>query len=130
MPNADKVKSFKRLSYVLNRVVSNLGLDERLRQHTLMELWPQLVGDPWAKRSRCLFMDSERFLVVTVQDASTGQELSFLKGQILGTLRKAARAIGIDINGLRFDLKHFHRASARELMQQSQATHLSLPEPT
>ncbi|MBI4534142.1 MAG: DUF721 domain-containing protein, partial [Candidatus Melainabacteria bacterium] len=128
MPNQEKVKSFKSVGNVLNRVVSDLGLEERLRQHTLMELWPQIVGDPWAKCSRALFIDSELFLVVTVQDASTGQELSFLKRQILGHLRKAARAIGIDIKGLRFDLKHYHVPNAQK--GPSQAGCLTLPEPT
>lgn len=106
---------FKRLNNILNRVLSTLGLDRRLKQHTLMSLWPHLMGEPWAHKSRCLFIDNQDALVVAVADAACAQELILLKPQILAKLRPAANAVGVSISNLRFDLKHFHQAQEQEL---------------
>jgi len=101
-------RSLKRVDAVLEQVVRKLGLDRRLREQTLMNLWPHLLGEPWARKSRCLFIDSENNLVVALADAATGQELSLMKPAILAKLRVAAQSLGVTIQGVRFDLKHFH----------------------
>ncbi len=123
-----KARNFKRVNYVLNSVMTKLGLERRLREHTLMSLWPTLVGPPWSNRSRPLFIDAESKLVVSVSDAATGQELSLLKSEILKKVRAAGRSIGVAISGLRFDLKHYHANPEEEAL--SQAAAVSLPEPT
>lgn len=123
-----RARNFKRVNHVLNNVMVKLGLERRLREHTLMSLWPTLVGPPWSNRSRPLFIDSESKLVVSVSDAATGQELSLLKSEILNKLRAAGRSVGVAISGLRFDLKHYHANQAEEAL--SQAAAVSLPEPT
>jgi hypothetical protein len=123
-----KARNFKRVNYVLNNVMTKLGLERRLREHTLMSLWPTLVGPPWSNRSRPLFIDAEFKLVVSVSDAATGQELSLLKSDILTKVKAAGRAVGVTITGLRFDLKHYYGSQAEELL--SQAVSPSLPEPT
>lgn len=99
------------VSSVLNRVLSKLGLDRRLREHTFLSLWPTFVPSVIADRSRPLFIDNERNLVVSVADASTGQELSLMKTRILSQLGPAARSLGIEIRGIRPDLKHYHGQS-------------------
>ena len=67
-----------------------------------------LLLRPWAKRSRGLFIDNEGNLVVAVSDAATGQELSMMKTGLAGKMRAAGRSLGVQVSGLRFDLKHFH----------------------
>src|SRR5262249_29166343 len=106
---------FKRAGQVLNRVLSKLGLDQRLRENTLMNLWPVLLGEPWASRSRCLFIDTQGTLVVSVADASTGQELSLMKSQLLRRVNAAAQSMSLNIKGIRFDLKHFYERAAQSL---------------
>ena len=113
--------SFKRLNNVLDAITARLGLDKRLREHTMISLWPVLIGEPWGSRSRGLFFDAEGSLVVAVKDASTGQELSLLKPRILEKLRASGRAMGIVVKGLRFDLKRFHA----DLSEENSAHHLS-----
>src|SRR5215468_10772901 len=80
-------RSLKRVDAVLEQLVRKLGLDRRLREQTLMNLWPHLLGEPWARKFRCLFIDSENNLVVALADAATGQELSLMKPAILAKLR-------------------------------------------
>jgi len=128
-PAVDNRRSFKRVNNILNRVVAKLGLERRLREHTILKLWPVLVGDNFAARSRPLFIDSESSLVVAVADASVGQELSLLKLPLLRQLKSAGRTIGINIAGLRFDLKHFHEPAAPETLPGS-CQPGTLPEPT
>jgi len=67
-------KNLSAVNNVLNQVMSKLGLDKRLREHTFLTLWPTFVNGAIADRSRPLFIDSDRNLVVSVADSATGQE--------------------------------------------------------
>jgi Dna[CI] antecedent, DciA len=111
---------------VLNKVLANLGLDRRLREHTFMTLWPTFVAGALAERSRPLFIDSSANLVISVADAATGQELSMLKGKLLSKVTATARSLNIDVRGLRLDLKHYHGVSTMPQIEQEPAP----PKPT
>src|SRR5579883_1385125 len=112
-PHRQKKSKFTNVSNVLNTLVTKLGLDRRLRERALMNLWPIVAGDTFALNTRPLFIDYENNLVVSVRDASTAQELSFHKRQLASKLKAAGRGTGITIEGIRFDLKHFHQAGDR-----------------
>jgi hypothetical protein len=111
---------------VLNKVLSNLGLDRRLREHTFMSLWPTFVSSAVAERSRPLFIDAERNLVISVKDAATGQELSMAKGKLLPRVASAARSLQIEVRGLRLDLKHYHAVSTMPYIEEEKP----LPKPS
>ena len=96
------------LNEVLTRVTSSLGLDKRLREHTFMSLWPTFVSPALSERSRPLFIDHERKLIVSVADSATAQELSMSKGKVVAKVAAAARSLNIEVQGIRLDLKHFH----------------------
>jgi hypothetical protein len=98
---------FANVSDVLDNVAQGLSLDRRLREHALRQIWPTLVGEPFATKSRVLFVDSDENLVVSVSDASAAQEMSFSKRELLNKVFPAARALGLRIKGMRFDLKQF-----------------------
>ena len=121
--------SFASINNVLGRLVSKLGLDRRLKEHALMGLWPVVAGDFFAKQSRPLFIDAEGTLVVTVKDAALAQELSLKKRDILRKLQQAAASLGLAVNGLRFELKHYH-ATAANLALEASLQLKPLPEPT
>jgi hypothetical protein len=112
-PNLKRKRAnFATMSNLMNKLVVKLGLDQRLKEHALMYLWPSIVGDTFATNSRCLFIDNERKLVVSVKDASVGQELSLLRRDILRKMQIAATNLGVKIDGIRFDMKHFHQVEA------------------
>ncbi|PWT97788.1 MAG: hypothetical protein C5B53_07585 [Candidatus Melainabacteria bacterium] len=127
-PHRQKKSKFTNIGNVLNTVVSKLGLDRRLREQALMNLWPIVAGDTFALNTRALFIDYENNLVVSVRDASTAQELSFLKRQITEKLKAAGRGAGITIAGIRFDLKHFHQAGPRAESASHAGARRDLPE--
>lgn len=108
-PTSMRKKALSRVDGVLSRVVHNLGLDKRLKERTLMDLWPTIAGGKLGERSRGLFIDYQGTLIVSVRDAATGHELSLLKPQLFKKMMAAGRGLGIELTGLRFDLKHFHK---------------------
>jgi hypothetical protein len=97
------------INTVLNNVVSGLGLERRLRENALISLWPQVVGETLAPRSRPLFIDIERNLVVAAASGSVAQELSLMKPQLMRHLTKLAASLNVEVKGIRLDLKHFHK---------------------
>jgi hypothetical protein len=120
-------KPFTEVNSVLNRVVSKLGLDKRLREHTFLQLWPTFVSGVIGDHSRAIFIDADRNLVVSVADAATGQELSMCKPRVLAKLAPAARSLGIEIKGIRLDMKHYHSTST--LVTHPLASDEKLPTP-
>jgi hypothetical protein len=126
-PQGKKTANFAAMAALLPKVLRKLGMDNRLKEHTFMSLWPHVVGEPFGRLARPLFIDSQKNLVVAVRDASVGQEISFVKGKLLVKLRHAAVGLGLEISGMRFDLKHFHDKPLEEYAE----FHLpvALPEP-
>ena len=123
-------RNFADISKVLPQVLRKLGLDQRLKEQTFMNIWPHVVGEPFASLTRPLFIDHERNIVIAVRDASTGQEIQFQKVQLLKAIRQAARGVGIEISGMRFDLKRFHEKSPEELPDLLPDPAQHLPEPS
>src|SRR5580704_15570258 len=76
-------RNFAEISRVLPQVLRKLGLDQRLKEQTFMNLWPHIVGEPFGSLSRPIFIDNERNIVVAVNGASTGQEMTFSKVKLL-----------------------------------------------
>ena len=114
-PNGPAMKRLKRgkrsldsIDNVLTKLVGSLGLDKRLKEHALLSLWPLMIGEVFADKSRPLFLDYEGNLVIAVKDASVAQELSLLKPAIVSKMRMAAQSMGLKVNGMRFDLKHYY----------------------
>lgn len=106
-PLRNQKSSFDSVDNILNEIVDRLGLDRRLNEHALLNLWPQIVGEVFASKTRPLFVDYENNLVIAALNASVAQELSFYKQQITAQLKQAARTTGVKINGWRIDLKHW-----------------------
>lgn len=109
--------SLSRVDTVLDSLLNKLGLDKRLRERCLMDLWPSLVGDFFGERTRCLFIDSENQLVVAVKDASVGQELSLRKREIVTRLKACAQGLNLVVSGLRFDMKAYYQVAPKPEFQ-------------
>ncbi|MBX9571325.1 MAG: DUF721 domain-containing protein [Candidatus Obscuribacterales bacterium] len=99
---------------VLPDVLSRLGLDRRLKEHSLMQMWLSIAPKPIAERSRPLFIDSQHNLVVTVSDASVAQEISLMKNQLIPHLSRVAKTLALPFAGIRIDLKHYHQPKELE----------------
>lgn len=104
-----KRRTMSSVNKVLNQLVSSLNLDRRLKEHTLLGLWPTIVGEPFATKSRPLFIDHEGSIVISVSEAAVGQELSLMRSQLVKKMRIAGNGLGVEIRGIRFDMKHFYK---------------------
>ena len=104
-----KRRTMSSVNKVLNQLVSSLNLDRRLKEHTLLGLWPTIVGEPFAMKSRPLFIDHEGNIVISVSEAAVGQELSLMRSQLVKKMRIAGNGLGVEIRGIRFDMKHFYK---------------------
>ncbi len=126
--------SITSISTVLTQVAGKFGLERRMKEHALMSVWFDVVDEPFKNCSRPLFYDHDGNLVVSVRDASVAQELSFQRHELVKRLFPFARAIGLKINGVRFDLKHFRELEAESssaealLSRQNEKILPSLPE--
>ncbi len=123
------------LDKILPGVASKLGLEKRLREHALMQSWTSFLPLSLSEASRPLFIDSRQHLVVAVADAAVAQEITLMKNQILKPIRKLAATLGIEIAGLRIDLKNFFKQEAAEfpeaekplpLLNEEELAHLDL----
>jgi hypothetical protein len=133
-PRRRKKATFTDVGNVLNRVVSTLGLDRRLRENAFFNLYPALVGEPFASKSRPIFLDHEGSLILSVKDASAAQEFSFAKREIQRKLAAAAKGLDLQLRGIRFDLKQFEAKGAtfsqdalEALVEASKAKQLTPP---
>lgn len=99
---------------VLPEVLSRLGLDRRLKEHSLMQMWLSIAPGPIAERSRPLYLDSQHNLVVTVSDAAVAQEISLMKNQLIPHLSRVAKTLALPFAGIRIDLKHYHQPKVLE----------------
>lgn len=104
-----KRRTMSSVNKVLNQLVSSLNLDRRLKEHTLLGLWPTIVGEPFSTKSRPLFIDHEGNIVISVSEAAVGQELSLMRSQLVKKMRVAGNGLGVEIRGIRFDMKHFYK---------------------
>ncbi len=121
-PNRSR-SSMTSASTILSKVISKFGLEQRMKEHAFMSLWPDIVDEPFRKVSRPLFIDNEGNLVVSARDASVAQELSFQRGPMLKKLAPFARGVGLKIVGIRFDLKHFREGEDFDYLDKALQSH-------
>lgn len=114
-----------KLDKILPRVLRQSGLERRLREHALFSLWPSVAGDVLAKRSRPLYVDLQSNIVITVSDSAVAQEITLSRTQFLQKLAPLSRAAGVEIRGLRIDLKHYHQKDE----PQPEEERVTLPDP-
>jgi hypothetical protein len=110
--------NMNQVEMVLPAVLSKLGLDRKMKEHALMQVWDSLLPQAIARRSRPIFMDYQNNLVIAVKDASTAQELSLLKTKLLQTIAPTARSLGVELRGVRIDMKNYHQVDEQNLVEE------------
>ena len=77
--------ALERIGGTLRRVLEEAGLAAALRGWTAIELWPEVVGEAAARRSRAVRFESGR-LVVEVDGPAWTSQLNYLKRTIVARL--------------------------------------------
>ena len=95
-------RDFAKVGDVLPALLRQLGLDKRFREQRLLDLWPAIVGDEIAERTRATRID-RGVLFVRVDHGAWMQELHFIEKDLIEKLRE--NAPGVELNRIRFSTK-------------------------
>ena len=94
-----KDRKFAKIGELLPQILNKLGLDQRFKEQQILNLWPMVVGEELAARSRATRVD-RGVLYVRVDHGAWMQELHFMEKELLRKLR--AQSPGVKLNGIRF----------------------------
>jgi len=105
LKNLDNIEN---LSSIIKRVSQNLGVERGLKEITIINMWPELVGPRFKDKSRIFSIQNKGtydVLLVGVNSASLSQELTFFKNDILKKLSKSSKKLGFNIKDIMFSTK-------------------------
>jgi predicted nucleic acid-binding Zn ribbon protein len=92
-------RKFTRLGELLPSILSKLGLEQRFKEQQVLNLWPTVVGEELAARTKATRID-RGVLYVHVDHGAWMQELHFIEKELLRRLR--AQAPGVVLKKIRF----------------------------
>lgn len=95
-------RRFARVGNILPAVLKSVGLEEKLREREILEIWPAVVGEEIASRTEAVKIE-DGVLHVYVQHGAWMQELHFMANEIAHKLRK--QAPDIKLTRIRFTAK-------------------------
>jgi predicted nucleic acid-binding Zn ribbon protein len=95
-------RKFTKLGELLPSILSRLGLDQRFKEQQVLNLWPTVVGEELATRTKATKVD-RGVLYVHVDHGAWMQELHFIEKDLLRKLR--AQSPGVVLKKIRFSSK-------------------------
>jgi len=95
-------RKFTRVGELLPSILSKLGLEQRFKEQKVLALWPSIVGEELAARTKATRVD-RGVLHVHVDHGAWMQELHFMEKELLRRLR--AQAPGVKLKKIQFSSK-------------------------
>jgi predicted nucleic acid-binding Zn ribbon protein len=95
-------RKFTKVGELLPSILSKLGLEQRFKEQKVLDLWPAIVGDELAARTKATRLD-RGILHVRVDHGAWMQELHFMEKELLQRLR--AQAPGVKLKKIQFSSK-------------------------
>lgn len=81
-------KRFAKVGEVLPAVLKSVGLEHKFREQQALALWPEIVGEQIAARTRAVSVE-KGVLFVHVDHGAWMQELHFKEKELLGKLQES-----------------------------------------
>lgn len=75
------------LKEVINELLKEYRLSDKLKELKIIELWPKIVGKMIAKHTTGIYLRNKR-LYVTIDSAAMREELHYAKTKLLKSLNK------------------------------------------
>lgn len=101
-----KNKLFVTSKSVLTRVMQDLGIDERLREMEMMDLWKEVAGEKLASKTYAHRMTKDKRMVVGVSSSALANELQFLKANLEKKFNELAELkVQRKVRGIIFELR-------------------------
>lgn len=95
-------RRFTRVGDILPAILKSTGLDRKLKEREILELWPEAVGPEIASRTEPIGID-KGVLHVYVEHGAWRQELHFMANDIVQKLH--VRAPDVELKRIRFTAK-------------------------
>jgi predicted nucleic acid-binding Zn ribbon protein len=95
-------RKFTKVGDLLPSILKQLGLEKRFKEQHVLTLWPSVVGDELASRTKATKID-RGVLYVRVDHGAWLQELHFIEEAIIKKFRILEP--GVTINKIRFSSK-------------------------
>jgi predicted nucleic acid-binding Zn ribbon protein len=95
-------RKFTKVGELLPSILGKLGLEQRFKEQKVLSLWPTVVGNELAARTKATKID-RGVLYVRVDHGAWMQELHFIEKELLRKLR--AQAPGVKLTKIRFSSK-------------------------
>jgi len=95
-------RRFTRVGDILPAVLKSAGLERKLQEQEILELWPEAVGPEIASRTEPIGID-KGILHVYVEHGAWMQELHFMANDIVQKLQKTAP--DVELKRIRFTAK-------------------------
>lgn len=85
-----KKKDFERIGIILDKTIKNLGLEHRMKEERILQIWPDIVGEEISKHTRPLYIHKGT-LFVGVDNPIWSNEVSLLKEEIKERLNQKTK---------------------------------------
>ena len=95
-------KRFARVGDVLPTVLKSIGLDQKLKEQEVLEIWARVVGEEVAARTRPVKIE-KGVLFVHVDQSAWMQELHFMEKEIIKKIKE--QAPDVDLKRIRFGME-------------------------
>ena len=82
-------RKFARIGDILPAVLKSAGLDKKLRDQEILTIWPAVVGEEIAARTKAVRINNG-VLYVMVEHSVWLQELHFMEKEILEKIKERA----------------------------------------
>jgi predicted nucleic acid-binding Zn ribbon protein len=92
-------RKFAKIGELLPQILNKLGLDQKFKEQQVLNLWPAVVGEELAARTRATKVD-RGVIYVRVDHGAWMQELHFMEKELLRKLR--ARSPGVKLDRIQF----------------------------
>lgn len=118
-----KNSDFEKINFITNRVAQELGVDRGLKEITLINLWPNIVGPRFKDKSQAVsVMKKNGFdaLLVAVASSIISQELYMFKKDILRKLSPMAKSLGFSVRDVMFSAKLWNEVQEKNNIPEKQ----------
>ena len=82
-------KRFARVGDILPAVLKSFGLEQKLKEREILAIWPRIVGEEIAARTKAVKIE-DGVLYVNVDHGAWMQELYFMEKELLKRLKDEA----------------------------------------
>lgn len=112
MKNRDNDKRYNRdltgISTILNKFVKDFGIDKRLKERVLINIWPEIIGDTFADCTKAVSVIKKNgydVLLVGVSSPTVSQELYFFKKDLIKKISSITNMFEFNIQDIVFSQK-------------------------